>query len=193
MNTFFTSDTHWYHKNIIKFCDRPAASVDEMNQLLIDCWNERIKPDDTVYHLGDFAFCNKTKRREVIAQLNGNKYLVRGNHDPDRSDWWVEAGFMWARDYYNLRQNIVYEDDEGNNQQYTQQIVLCHFPILSWDNMARGSWHLHGHCHGSLPMTRMMRLDVGVDTNNMYPYSLEDIQKIMAMRSVVPVDHHGAD
>ena len=191
MDTFFTSDTHWYHKNIIRFCNRPAVDVEEMNEILIQRWNERIKPQDHVYHLGDFAFCNKTKRLEIIRELNGIKHLIRGNHDPDSNSWWTDAGFVWVRDYYVLRYHDQYENEEGELQQYHQPIVLCHFPILSWENMHHGSWHLHGHCHGSLPATRMMRMDVGVDTNNLYPYSYEEIKKIMVMRQVVPVDHHG--
>lgn len=193
MTTYFTSDTHFNHSKIIEFCNRPARDRDEMNEMLIDRWNERVKPGDMIYHMGDFAFCGKTLRKIIINQLNGRKFLVRGNHDPDSNQWWLDAGFEWVRDYYKLKETISYEDDEGETKQYVQPIVLCHFPILSWDNMAHGSWHLHGHCHGSLPMSRMMRLDVGVDTNNWYPYSLEEIQKIMVMRSVVPVDHHGAD
>lgn len=201
MGVFFTSDTHFYHNNIIDFCDRdigiPKNSdreerVEAMNEVLIDCWNERIKPTDEVFHLGDFAFSNKTKRTGIIQRLNGHKRLIRGNHDPDSSDWWKEAGFDWVRDYYVYRHHDQYEDDEGNIQQYHQPIVLMHFPILSWENMHHGFWHLHGHCHGSLPETRMMRMDVGVDTNNLYPYSYEDIKKVMVMRSVVPVDHHGS-
>lgn len=202
MNTFFTSDTHFGHNKIIDYCYRdigiPMNStkeerVEAMNQRLIDRWNERIKPEDHVYHLGDFAFMGKAKRKTIIEKLNGVKFLIRGNHDQDNNDWWRDAGFEWVRDYYVLRQQDSYETDDGETKSYHQSIVLMHFPILSWENMHHGYWHLHGHCHGSLPMTRQMRMDVGVDTNNLYPYSYEEIKKIMVMRTIVPVDHHGMD
>ena len=202
MTTWFTSDTHFYHNNIIELCNRPIGiplnsereeRVAAMNQIMIDRWNEKIKPQDMVYHLGDFAFCNKTKRKEIIGQLNGQKHLVRGNHDPDSNQWWLDAGFLWVRDYYRLRYFDISETDEGEFLEYHQPIILCHFPILSWENMHHSTWHLHGHCHGSLPLTRQMRLDIGVDTNNMYPYSYEEIKKLMVFKTVVPVDHHGLD
>jgi calcineurin-like phosphoesterase family protein len=163
-----------------------------MNALLISNWNSRIKPDDEVYHLGDFAFAGITKVVPILEQLNGKKYLIRGNHDygiakkPD-----FLKNFEWIKDYYLLKVHDSFIDEEENVKQYHQPIALMHFPILSWDGMAHGSWMLHGHCHGSLPQTKMMRMDVGVDTNNLFPYSYEEIKKIMTLRTIVPVDHHG--
>lgn len=205
MTIWFTSDTHFYHKAIIKYCNRPVPDnyifdvrdgvdvVAAMNEWLIKRWNEKVKPSDEVYHLGDFAFCGKTRRKEIIQRLAGIKYLVRGNHDPDKEDFWKDAGFEWVKDYYKLMVHDVYQDEEDETKfhQYHQPIILCHFPILSWDNMAHGSWHLHGHCHGSLPQTKMKRMDAGVDCNNWYPISYEEVKQIMVMRSIVPVDHHG--
>ena len=198
---WFTSDTHFFHNAIIDYCKRPIPGwmnreerVVEMNKQLITCWNERVGPSDEVYHLGDFAFCGITKAVEILKQLNGHKYLIRGNHDYGiAKKQGIIEHFQWIKDYYVLRVHDQHQDEEDENtfHQYHQPIVLCHFPILSWDGMSHGTWHLHGHCHGSLPATRMMRLDVGVDTNKMYPYSYEEIKNIMSMRSVVPVDHHG--
>src|SRR5690606_13737518 len=119
------------------------------------------------------------------------KYWIRGNHDyslakkPE-----VAEHFEWIRDYYMLRVHDKYEADNGDEQQFHQPIALMHFPILSWDGMHHGTWMLHGHCHGSLPDTGGQRMDVGVDTNNLYPYSYEDVKKRMVLRTVVPVDHH---
>src|SRR5687767_6005129 len=84
MNTFFTSDTHWGHKNIIKFCSRPYASVEEMDEAMITNWNDRVRPGDTVYHLGDFTFYRREdQQRRIIDSLNGNIKLILGNHDDD--------------------------------------------------------------------------------------------------------------
>jgi len=201
MSVFFTSDTHFHHKNVIEYCNRPVPGIrwmtvpeqmDAMNRILIEKWNDKVKPNDEVYHLGDMAFCGVSKFLPIVEKLNGKKFWIRGNHDYGLSKKEeVVKHFEWIRDYYVLRVQDTYADEEEIIHQYHQPIVLCHFPILSWDNMSHGSWHLHGHCHGSLPETKMMRLDVGVDTNQLNPYSYEEIKKIMIRQSVVPVDHHG--
>lgn len=194
MTIWFTSDTHFWHRNIQQYCNRPGESVEGMNELLIQRWNERVKPNEEVYHLGDFFFCGVTKAEEILKRLNGIKFWIKGNHDYKQTKL-AEPYFQWVRDYYRLMVHDVHqaEDDETSFQQYHQPIILSHYPILSWDGMAHGSWHLHGHCHGSIDNTwnkTGMRKDVGVDTNNLYPYSYEEIKNIMAIRSVVPTDHH---
>lgn len=78
---FFTSDTHFGHKNIIEYCNRPYKTVEEMNQAMIDNWNAVVGPTDTIYHLGDVSFMKVEKTAEIIKQLNGHKILIRGNHD----------------------------------------------------------------------------------------------------------------
>ena len=195
---YFTADTHFWHRAVIDFCKRPVPNIGwmnreeactAMNDLLIARWNERIKPTDEVYHLGDFAFCGVQKATAILEQLNGRKYWVRGNHDHALANK-VGHFFEWVKDYHVLRVHDKYLDEEENEQQFHQSIVLMHFPILSWENMAHGAWHLHGHCHGNLQDTGGMRKDVGVDTNNLYPYSYKEIKKIMVMRGVIPVDHH---
>lgn len=202
MSIFFTSDTHFYHKAIIGYCNRlgggvlnqPAdVQVATMNQLLIERWNEKITNDDEVYFLGDFAFCGTQKAVDVIKQLRGRKYWIRGNHDYSLSKKdGVKEHFEWIKDYYMLHVHDKYqpEDEDEEIKQYHQEIVLCHFPILSWDGMARGAWHLHGHCHGSLGPDIGLRMDVGVDTNSLSPYSYTDIKQRLVLKTVVPVDHH---
>ncbi len=212
MTTWFTSDTHFWHKKIVEFCKRPvyghtnpvefypdsSERVSLMNEWLIDKWNSKVKPEDEVWHLGDFAFCGTQKFNAIISRLNGRLNWVLGNHDyglakkPD-----IQYRFESIQKYKFLRVNIPYEDEEEQPQQYTQPIILCHFPILSWDGMAYGSWHLHGHCHGSIDKiynSTGLRMDVGVDaeSNNWYPLSVDDIAKRMALRTVVPVDHHNS-
>ena len=187
MTVWFTGDTHFWHKSVIGYCNRPWPDVEQMNEGLIRRWNEHILEDDMVYHLGDFAFCGTTKCADIFGKLKGRKFLIRGNHDGQSQ---CKPGWEWVKDYYSLRVQLTYQDDDGEEKQYVQPIILMHFPILSWDGMAHGSWHLHGHCHGSLPDTGVMRLDVGVDCNNWYPCSLDDIRKKMIMRSIIPVDHH---
>jgi len=187
MSVYFTSDTHFWHKHIIEYCQRPWANVEEMNAGMIARWNSRIQPDDEVHFIGDFAFCGTTKAQDVFAQLAGRKHLILGNHDYQSAK---KLGWESMRDYALIRPHIEYQDDEGELKKIPHPIVLCHFPILSWDGMAHGSWHLHGHCHGSLKDTGALRMDVGVDPNDWFPVSLEEVQAKMALRTVVPVDHH---
>jgi len=80
-STFFTSDTHFYHENIIKYCSRPFSSVDEMNKAMIDNWNNVVGKNDIVWHLGDFCFGKKDNIMEIFPKLNGKINLVMGNHD----------------------------------------------------------------------------------------------------------------
>lgn len=174
---FFTSDTHFDHKNIVKYCERPFSSVDEMNQAMIDNWNAVVDPQDTVYHLGDFAFGRKVNRvNHLIRSLNGHKFLIYGNHDKDavlKSEGWVWKGY-----YKKIKV-------QG------QSIILFHYATRVWDKCHRGSWMLYGHSHGSLPEnTDAWTTDVGVDCHNFTPISFEQVGDIMSSRTYVPVDHH---
>ena len=187
MTIWFTSDTHFGHNKIIAYCERNVENVEQMNEVLIQNWNLSVHQGDEVYHLGDFSFCGKAKTRDIIKRLNGQKFLIRGNHDrSNKTKWWEEAGFAWAKDYFVLNVH-----DSINGQQYHQPIILFHFPILSWDRMSHGSWHLHGHTHDSLPPFEGCRMDIGVDTNYLRPYSYETIKERMATKGFVKVDHHG--
>ena len=78
---FFTSDTHFGHKNIIKYCNRPFSDIDEMNKVLINNWNKVVSEGDIVFHLGDFAFGGFPLWESIRSRLNGSIYLIRGNHD----------------------------------------------------------------------------------------------------------------
>lgn len=194
---FFTSDTHFYHYNIIEICNRFSIGYrnkqeanDYMNELLIERWNSKISQTDEVYHMGDFFWCGAAKAKAILDRLNGIKFWIRGNHDKPGD---LADQFVWVKDYYPLNVHDNFEDADGDIKQYHQPIILCHFPLLSWDRMAHGSWHLHGHCHGSIDNTwnrTGLRKDVGVDTNGLYPYNYEEIKRHMTLRTVVPVDNH---
>ena len=189
MTTLFTADTHFYHKNINEYCYRSFRDVDEMNEVLIKNWNRVVNPQDHVYHLGDFAFANKTKTRYISDRLNGKIHLIRGNHDNDILKEPCASRFEWIKDYYYLK----IEDIDGADGK-CQPIILFHYPIQSWNHINYGVWHLHGHCHGSLPVDKnLKRHDVGVDSNSMRPISYEQIKEIMSKREFKPVDHHGVD
>ena len=93
MRVFIISDTHFGHEAIIRYCNRPFTSVEEMDQTMIKRWNETISNKDVVIHLGDFALCGKDKTREIIQKLNGKKILIMGNHDNYSEQFYRDAGF----------------------------------------------------------------------------------------------------
>ena len=121
---YITSDHHFFHGNIIKYCNRPFKSYQEMNWLMIEKWNEVINPEDIVIHLGDFAFRNKANLIRPL--LNGTIILIRGNHDTNVVS---EDGF------------IIVEDKLIINN-----MILTHRPMLKED-IAEGFINVHGHIH----------------------------------------------
>lgn len=93
MKFFIISDTHFNHENIIKYCNRPFSSVEEMDKALIKNWNETVSNKDTVLHLGDVGLGNKEYIKEIIGKLNGKKILILGNHDNWSEQFYRDAGF----------------------------------------------------------------------------------------------------
>jgi calcineurin-like phosphoesterase family protein len=163
-NIFFTSDTHFYHKNIIRYCNRPFSSIEEMNGVLIDNWNSVVKNNDVVYHLGDFAFCGRGILGSTIKKLNGNICLCKGNHDKYSNTIYFESGIK------EILQSLNTIKINGSN------FVLCHYALRVWNKSNRGSFHCFGHSHGKLGEYKNS-YDVGVDNNNFTPISYEDLIK----------------
>ncbi len=176
MATFFTSDPHFYHKNIIKLCPdtRPYSDVEEMNEALIQNHNSVVGPNDTVYCLGDWSWSHdQTKNTEIFNRLNGaEKILIKGNHETPSalSQKWSEI-----HDYMEIKIADKY-------------LVLFHYPIYEWVGFFRNSIHLFGHVHGK-PQTGMKEnakfLDVGVDGVFNRPIALDEIIDYMRTRSNV--------
>ena len=167
MATFFIADTHFSHRNIITsrmVRPRPFASIEAHDEHLIAAWNNRIRPDDTVWHLGDFAYGASAARcREVFHRLAGVKRLVWGNHDHDRT-----RTLPWASQHERVEVEV--ED---------RPLVLSHYAQRSWHGMHRGALHLYGHSHGGLPGCGRS-LDVGVDCWDWRPVTLDEILERMA-------------
>ena len=92
-NIWFTADHHFGHANIIRFCDRPFADVDAMNESLIANWNAVVTPKDTVYHLGDLFLTNREAAQTIRSRLNGSICLIRGNHDKTADS--LKGAFEW--------------------------------------------------------------------------------------------------
>ena len=183
MAVFFTSDTHYNHANILKYCERPFSDIQTHDRTLIENWNNIVKPKDTVYHLGDFGFASKRYLIQILRQLNGNIKFIRGNHDKSMKNEVLD---------YVEEMNVIHEikipDEEMDMKQH---IIMCHYPLQTWNRSHWGSWHLHGHCHGGLPSPdTMARYDVGVDTNDFTPVPYEQIKLIMTHKVLKPPKRH---
>ena len=136
---FYTADLHFGHKNIIEYENRPFIDLGDMESQLIIKWNTKVRPCDTVYILGDFAFqgANLSYRNieDILARLNGTKILIAGNHDK----WVSKQGFN--EKYF--KQIIPYAEIKDTIKGKTVDVVLCHYPIEDWNGMFYGSYHIH--------------------------------------------------
>lgn len=170
---WFTADTHIGHRNIIRYCKRPFASVEEMNETLINNWNRVVGKDDIIFHLGDFSIGGAAEWTSLLDRLNGRIYLVVGNHDMNN----VNQGFMKRFEHVAMQMLI----EVGK-----QRIYLNHYPFLCFGGAYRGTWQLFAHvhtslCNSGLDNSRLSMLfptqyDVGVDNNYYTPISFDEIE-----------------
>ncbi len=174
-NVWFTSDTHFWHENILRFCNRPFANASEMNEVLIRNWNETVPEDGIVFHLGDFAFGGAKEWNELLDRLNGKIYLILGNHDMRQ----IRQGFMTRFEHVTQQMTVRIGG---------QPIILNHNPFLTYGGCYRNTWQLFGHVHsGPLvdkgkDLTRLQVLfprqyDVGVDNNDFRPISFTEVKR----------------
>jgi calcineurin-like phosphoesterase family protein len=188
-NFWFTSDTHWHHKNIIKYCNRPFSDIDEMDEALIKNWNSVVAPQDTVYHLGDVLFGGESQAGDLFRRLNGIIYFIEGNHDKTMSNF---KKVMYRDIFQSFENKIHFLGNLKKIALFGQKIILCHYAMRVWDCCHHGSWNLYGHSHHTLPDDpNSLSLDVGVDCHNYFPISFEQIKKIMSKKNFEPIDHHG--
>ena len=160
MATYFTSDTHFGDIRILRIDKRPFKSLDAHDAALIANWNAVVAPDDTVWHLGDFALGPSDERvAEILATLHGTKHLITGNNDG--------PGTLAAPGWASVGQYAELDVDE-------RQLVLCHYAFRTWNAMGRGTLDLHGHSHGLLK-TAPRQYDVGVDVWDYRPVTLAEI------------------
>lgn len=176
MGVFFTSDQHFFHKNVIAFEQRPFETVEEMNEALIQAWNRVVSYHDTVYVLGDFVFHKYSNWVEVFEQLMGDIVFIRGNHD-DRKvlKRLVNEGFF--AEYHDVG---MYMKVGGH------QLWLTHYPMEI--GLRPNKWSIHGHIHSN-PSTWENQLNIGVDSPLLKsrqfgePVSLEELTEIMDART----------
>ena len=156
---FFTSDEHINHINIIKYCKRPFKDIQEMEKVLVYNHNNVVRAKDTVIHAGDLTLGKKEVAANYIKQLNGNHIFLKGSHD----HWLGNGSYIWTKMIDN------------------QYVVVCHYCMKTWPRSHYYSWQLFGHSHGRLiltPSEAMCQYDIGVDNNNFYPASFDQIRNI---------------
>jgi calcineurin-like phosphoesterase family protein len=161
MTVFFTADTHFGHGNVVRLSKRPFADVSVMNEALVAAWNDVVGADDVVWHLGDFAYGEGEWLDGLWWRLNGSKHLIIGNHDKENIG---VLTLPWANAPTYMAETSV--DGVG--------IVMCHYPLRSWQGVGKGAIHLFGHMHGRLAGNRQS-CDVGVDAWEFRPVTLDQI------------------
>ena len=169
---YFTGDQHFGHANIIKHCNRPFSSVDEMDKSLLEKWNNRVKKNDTVYILGDLFFRNAVPCEEYLQSMNGKKHLIVGNHD---------KGWMKKVDMNQYFETVASMVEIGDG---ARKLVLCHYPMMTWEGVAKGTYMIHAHIHNNtnadyFPLLQKMPniLNAGVEINNYEPVTFETLVK----------------
>jgi calcineurin-like phosphoesterase family protein len=204
-NVWVTSDTHYMHSNLVRGVTnwrnedgevplnqvRDFDTVEEMNDLMVNNINANIDANDWLIHLGDWSFGGYDRVKQFRDQINcKNIVLIYGNHDHhiqrDKANGPLKKLFAHTTGYDELR--ITNSQDEKNT------LILCHYPIISWNGMHHGSYMLHGHQHlkGDRIFGNGRRMDVGLcgtEQNGFRPYHIDEIMTLLKDRIHVPYDH----
>lgn len=171
---YFTADLHLGHESVIKLCDRPFSSVDEMDERLIENWNAKVKGDDTVYIVGDLMW-KAPDPEKYLLRLKGKKILIEGNHD---STWLAKIDYAkyFQQVHKYLELNV-----------YGRTITLCHYPMIEWRNSRKeGSsklgYLIYGHIHNKTDKAEYLRLmcypnalNAGADVNGFCPVGFDEL------------------
>lgn len=188
-NVFFTTDCHFYHKNILKHCPERLKQIgvdpddEELlhkhDQWLIDLWNASIGKKDIVYIVGDFSFANVEWTQKLMGKLNGKKYAMIGNHDQT-------IRRLEMRNYFEQvceMKMVTFKKSQYDFLEEDFQVFMCHYPMVTWPSKHYGCVQVHGHCHGRLDdfneASPDLRVDAGIDGKlaGFKPISLEQLYK----------------
>lgn len=180
---WFTSDTHFGHPGILKYTDRPFDTLEEMHEVLIKNWNECVRPEDTIYVLGDLALCSFKEFEPIAKRLNGKKILIQGNHDHYSVGQYAKLGFTV---FHELKMKVA-----------GTMVRLSHYPYaLPWYKRLfafkselrfmdrrppriKGEYLMHGHTHTKYQITPDHRVHVGVEAWKLYPVSIREIESLI--------------
>lgn len=168
---FFIADTHFGHEKIIKLCNRPFENLQDMQNQLIQKWNNKVSNEDTVYILGDFCFkMSKQDAVQILNMLNGKKVLIKGNHDK----------YVGQRDFDECFEKICDIIQINENK---LQMVLCHYPIIDYAGMYYGAKMIYGHIHNKYIPHKDMYC-VSAECVNYEPVTWAEIEHIYADKIV---------
>lgn len=175
---YFTSDLHLGHANIIKLSNRPFETLEEMDEVLVQNWNKKVKKNDTIYILGDLIH-KSSNPVQYLQKLNGVKHLILGNHD---HTWLCKVSN--PSDYFaSITPMLI-------TSQCNHLMTMCHYPMLEWNGSRRESsptrlgYLLYGHIHNKTTeqnkdyevlFRKNNALNVGVDINNYQPVTFEEL------------------
>lgn len=182
MKTYFSSDWHLKHYNILKYDNRPFNSIEEHDAELLYQHNKTVGKKDVFYFLGDFCFGRPEYAESILKQMNGVKYFIWGNHDKRIIPLYKKYGT-----YLGMKDIITVNG---------QEITIEHFSARVWNRSHHGSWMLYGHSHDNLENTPWGKsMDVGVQSayrnfGEYRPFSFEEIKEILDQRIILAVDHH---
>lgn len=177
-NIYFVADLHLGHKLVLNF-RKEFQTTEAMDDYILKQWNETVPTDAIVYILGDISLGSNERTHKILSRLNGTLYLIEGNHDKSLSAY----NLAMFKEIFKYKQIKIHD----------QRIVLCHYPMRSWNDMQRGSWNLHGHCHGNIkPYGKSV--DIGLDapwiTKELRPVSYLEVKEYMDKRAIESEDHH---
>lgn len=169
---YYIADTHFGHENIIRLCNRPFSSVEEMNNTIISNWNAKVRPEDIVYIVGDICY-KVSNPDQLVRELNGRKILIEGNHDKKnlRNPVFIKC-FESIVPYLEIHDSYVHKT-----------ICLSHYPIAEWNGFFRDGYaHIFGHIHNNKNGTyELMKsafpkaLNAGVEINNYTPCTFDEL------------------
>ena len=173
METYFISDCHFGHKNVIKYCNRPYSSVEEMDEDMISKWNNKVNRNDLVYIVGDLFYFQIDNVVQILNRLKGKKILVRGNHD----DFFLKR--IDTNKYFQEISLYMEISLRG------KKLTLCHYPMYSWKNSRKkDSFLIFGHVHNNQDMfwfdyycQNDRTLNAGVDINNFEPVNFDELKQ----------------
>lgn len=185
-NLFFTSDLHFGHRNVLKFCNRPWEDEKQMSKGLIENWNKIVTNNDIVVSLGDFSWWDSnTEIKKLLSQLSGEKiYLVPGNHDTDK-------GYRELPERVELLGSVVQVWISGlwaDKPNKSLEVTLCHYPLATWPHKHNGALQFFGHIHSGmntehsvdivgedLNIVKSQQVDVGCDNWGYYPVEIKNL------------------
>lgn len=179
MEIFLTSDSHFMHNVGFLYEPRGFTNIEDMNEAIVERWNKVVKPDDIVYHLGDTMLKDTARGCELMKRLNGQIFLIWGNHDSD------------------ARKNAIFESCPnviGGWYAYVikhkkMNIYLSHYPTITSNydekHFSQHVLNLHGHTHQQknfLYPNNPFCYHVGMDSHNCTPVHIDEVMADVRQR-----------